>query len=77
MQLVVLALRDEEYGLPITQVQESIRFSEPRTFPIPHASIRGVINLRGRVIPACDLKLLLDAPGLVDAFGIVAHAEAA
>lgn len=60
MQLVVFALGDEEYGLPITQVQEIIRFSEPRTIPNPHASIRGVINLRGRIIPVCDLKLQLD-----------------
>jgi purine-binding chemotaxis protein CheW len=37
-------------------VQEIIRFSEPRTIPNPHASIRGVINLRGRIIPICDLK---------------------
>jgi purine-binding chemotaxis protein CheW len=59
MQLVVFALGDEEYGLPITQVQEIIRFSEPRTIPNPHASIRGVINLRGRIIPICDLKLQL------------------
>ena len=57
MQLVVFALGDEEYGLPITQVQEIIRFSQPRTIPNPHASIRGVINLRGRIIPVCDLKL--------------------
>jgi purine-binding chemotaxis protein CheW len=60
MQLVVFALGEEEYGLPITQVQEIIRFSEPRTIPNPHASIRGVINLRGRIIPVCDLKLQLD-----------------
>ncbi|HSD02895.1 MAG TPA: chemotaxis protein CheW [Gaiellales bacterium] len=60
MQLVIFALGDEEYGLPITQVQEIIRFSEPRTIPNPHASIRGVINLRGRIIPVCDLKLQLD-----------------
>jgi purine-binding chemotaxis protein CheW len=60
MQLVVFALGDEEYGLPITQVQEIIRFSEPRTIPNPHAAIRGVINLRGRILPVCDLKLQLN-----------------
>ena len=59
MQLVVFALGDEEYGLPITQVQEIIRYSEPRSIPSPHASMRGVINLRGRIIPVCDLKLQL------------------
>jgi purine-binding chemotaxis protein CheW len=56
----VFALGDEEYGLPITQVQEIIRFSQPRTIPNPHASIRGVINLRGRIIPVCDLKRRLN-----------------
>jgi purine-binding chemotaxis protein CheW len=60
MQLVVFALGDEEYGLPITQVQEIIRFSEPRTIPNPHAAIRGVINLRGRILPVCDLKFQLN-----------------
>jgi purine-binding chemotaxis protein CheW len=60
MQVVVFALGDEEYGLPIMQVQEIIRFSAPRTIPNPHASIRGVINLRGRIIPVCDLKLQLN-----------------
>ena len=60
MQLVVFALGDEEYGLPITQVQEIIRFSQPRTIPNPARSIRGVINLRGRIIPVCDLKRQLN-----------------
>ena len=33
MQLVVFALGDEEYGLPITQVQEIIRFSAAAHHP--------------------------------------------
>ena len=32
-QLVVFSLGDEEYGLPITQVQEIIRYAAPRTIP--------------------------------------------
>jgi purine-binding chemotaxis protein CheW len=62
-QLVVFALGDEEYGLPITQVQEIIRYSEPRTVPNPQGSIRGVINLRDRIIPICDLKQHLNVTG--------------
>ena len=69
MQLVVFALGDEEYGLPITQVQEIIRFSDPRTIPNPHASIRCVINLRGRIIPVCDLTLQLDVDAAAVADG--------
>jgi purine-binding chemotaxis protein CheW len=62
-QLVVFSLGTEEYGLPITQVQEIIRYSQPRTIPSSPLSVRGVINLRGKIIPVCDLKqrLALDA----------------
>ncbi len=62
-QLVVFSLGSEEYGLPITQVQEIIRYSRPRTVPSAPMSVRGVINLRGKIIPVVDLKsrLGLDA----------------
>ena len=66
-QLVVFSLGPEEYGLPITQVQEIIRYVEPRTIPSAYASVRGVINLRGKIIPVCDLKQRL---GLVDHQGV-------
>src|SRR3954454_20489006 len=65
-QLVVFSLGPEEYGLPITKVQEIIRYVEPRTIPSAYASVRGVINLRGKIIPVCDLKQRL---GLYDADG--------
>jgi purine-binding chemotaxis protein CheW len=55
-QLVVFSLGNEEYCLPITQVQEIIRFTEPRTIPHAVSSVRGVINLRGKIIPICDLR---------------------
>jgi purine-binding chemotaxis protein CheW len=54
MQLVVFALGAEEYALPIHQVQEIIRYREPRRVS-GNGSIRGVINLRSRIIPVCDL----------------------
>jgi purine-binding chemotaxis protein CheW len=62
-QLVVFTLGREEYGLPITQVQEIIRYAAPRTIPSSSPTVRGVINLRGKIIPVCDLKLRL---GLTD-----------
>src|SRR4051812_23424938 len=54
-QLVVFALGDEEYALPITRVQEIIRYSEPRAVASEAAWIKGVISLRGKIIPVCDL----------------------
>jgi purine-binding chemotaxis protein CheW len=50
-------LNDEEYGVGILKVQEIIG-KQPIT-PVPRTPsyIRGVINLRGRIIPIMDLKM--------------------
>jgi purine-binding chemotaxis protein CheW len=62
-QLVVFSLGDEEYALPIGQVQEIIRFTKPRAIASPLAFLAGVISLRGRVIPILDLTVRLGLPG--------------
>ena len=54
LQVVVFSLANESYGLPIAQVQEIILYRAPRSIPSPATSVRGVINLRGRIIPICD-----------------------
>lgn len=54
-QLVIFSLGGEEYALPITCVQEVIRYAEPRMVASRSAWIRGVINLRGKIVPVCDL----------------------
>ena len=65
-QLVIFSLGAEEYALPITRVQEIIRYAEPRSVASPTPWIRGVINLRGRIVPVCDLAerlgLAVDRP---------------
>jgi len=58
-QLVVFALGEEEYALPIRQVQEIIRYSEPRAISSADPWIRGVISLRGKIVPVYDLGLRL------------------
>src|SRR4051812_39286125 len=58
-QLVVFSLGDEEYALPITQVQEIIRYTEPRAVASEEVWIKGVISLRGKIIPVCDLAARL------------------
>jgi purine-binding chemotaxis protein CheW len=62
-QLVVFSLGAEEYALPITQVQEIIRFAEPRAVASEAAWIRGVISLRGKIVPVCDLAARLGLAG--------------
>ena len=61
-QLVVFSLGDEEYALPIADVQEIIRYTEPRAIASEAPWIRGVISLRGKIIPVCDLAARLGLP---------------
>src|SRR5690349_14569373 len=65
-QLVVFSLGEEEYALPITHVQEIIRYSEPRSVAAENAWIRGVISLRGKIVPVCDLAARLGLPAQGD-----------
>lgn len=55
MQLVVFSLGEEEYALPITHVQEIIRYTEPRGVASQTPWVKGVISLRGRIVPVYDL----------------------
>jgi purine-binding chemotaxis protein CheW len=54
-QLVVFTLGSEQYGLPIQSVHEIIRYVTPRAVASRQDWVRGVINLRGRIIPIYDL----------------------
>jgi len=62
-QLVVFSLGAEEYALPIAAVHEIIRFCEPRSVASEVAWIRGVIALRGKIIPVFDLAARLELAG--------------
>jgi purine-binding chemotaxis protein CheW len=50
-------LAREEYGLEILKVREIIGLMEITRVPRTREFIRGVINLRGKVIPVVDLRL--------------------
>jgi purine-binding chemotaxis protein CheW len=47
----------EEFGLEILKVQEIIKMMEVTRVPRIPDYVRGVINLRGKVIPVVDLRL--------------------
>jgi purine-binding chemotaxis protein CheW len=53
-------LNTEEYGLGILKVQEIIGRQPITPVPRTPSYIRGVINLRGRIIPIMDLKRKFD-----------------
>jgi purine-binding chemotaxis protein CheW len=63
LQFVSFTIFDQKYALPISEVQEVIRFVEPTRIPTAPAFIAGMINLRGRVTPLVLLEDLLSIRG--------------
>ncbi len=62
VQLVVFRLGKEEYSVSILQVQEIKRITDITRVPHTPDYIKGVINLRGSVLPVIDLKKRLNLP---------------
>jgi purine-binding chemotaxis protein CheW len=62
VQYLTFMMDEEEYGIEILSVQE-IRGWEPMTV-IPNSPdyVKGVINLRGTVVPVIDLRLRFQLP---------------
>ncbi len=54
---LTFVLGEEEYGLEILKVREIIGVMEITSVPQTPEFIKGVINLRGKVIPVIDLRL--------------------
>ena len=54
---LVFSIAEEKYGVPITKVREVIRHE--LISPVHNAStyLKGVINLRGKIIPIIDMRL--------------------
>ncbi len=59
-QLVTFKIDMEEYGIKIANVQEINRMTEVTKIPRAPYYIEGIVNLRGNVIPALDLRKLFN-----------------
>jgi purine-binding chemotaxis protein CheW len=59
LELLTFEIADQEYSLDIMSIREIRRWT--RTTPLPHAPsyMKGVINLRGTVLPVMNLSLRL------------------
>lgn len=56
-QYLTFIMSGEEYGVDILAVQEIRGWEEPTTIPNAPSYIRGVINLRGTIVPIMDLRM--------------------
>jgi len=61
---LTFALGREEYGIGILKIKEIIGMMPITPIPQAPAFIRGVINLRGKVIPVTDLRLKFGLDGM-------------
>ena len=59
---LTFSLAGEEYGIGILKVKEIIGMMPVTVVPQTPAYIKGVINLRGKVIPVIDLRLKFTMP---------------
>ena len=50
------------FGIDVLRVQEIIRYQEMTRVPLAHPVVRGLINLRGQIVTALDLRRRLDLP---------------
>lgn len=59
-QYLTLRLGNEEYAIDILQVQEIRSYEEPTRMVNAPSYIKGVVNLRGVIVPIVDLRMKLN-----------------
>ncbi|MEM7583883.1 MAG: chemotaxis protein CheW [Acidobacteriota bacterium] len=59
---VAFQLAGETFALPVEPVREVVRVASITRVPHAPSPIRGVTNMRGRVIPVIDLRLRIELP---------------
>ena len=61
-QFCTFFLNDLFFGIEVEKVQEVIRFQETTRVPLAPRVVGGLINLRGQIVTALDLRRRLDLP---------------
>ncbi len=59
---LTFALAGEEYGVPVLKVREIITIMDITAVPQMPDHVKGVINLRGKVIPIVDMRVKFGLP---------------
>jgi purine-binding chemotaxis protein CheW len=63
-QYCTFLVEDRFFGVDVTRVQEVIRYQDMTAVPLASAVIRGLINLRGQIVTALDMRARLGLPTL-------------
>jgi purine-binding chemotaxis protein CheW len=59
---LTFVLGKEAYGIPVLKVREIIRLPEITAIPRMPEHLRGVINLRGKIVPVVDMRIKFGLP---------------
>jgi len=70
-EFLTFRLGSEEYGIDILRVQEIRSYEQPTRIANTPEFLRGVVNLRGVIVPIVDLRLKLACPAEFNAFTVV------
>ncbi|MBQ8878820.1 MAG: purine-binding chemotaxis protein CheW [Lachnospiraceae bacterium] len=62
IQYIVIKLGDEQYGIDIKYIDNIVRMQHITRVPKVANYLKGVINLRGEVIPVMSIRLKMDLP---------------
>lgn len=62
VQYLTFFIAGEEYGVPLLRVREILEWRPLTRVPAAPPCVRGVINLRGRVVPVADLGVQFRQP---------------
>ena len=61
-QFIIVRLGDEQYGIDIKYVDNIVRMQHITRVPKVQDYLKGVINLRGEVIPVMSIRVKMDLP---------------
>ena len=70
-EFLTFRLGGEEYGIDILRVQEIRSYEQPTRIANTPEFLRGVVNLRGVIVPIVDLRLKLGCTAEFNAFTVV------
>jgi len=61
-QFCTFCLNGSFFGIELARVQEVLRYQEMTPVPLAPRSVAGLINLRGQIVMALDMRRRLDFP---------------
>lgn len=59
---VAIRVGSQDFGVPVMQVRDVLRRQQLTPVPLAPRAIAGLINLRGRIVTAIDLRMRLGLP---------------